>query len=199
MGTSTNHGSSRLIPSWGISRASLGTRQVPLDRQANEIWKSASADKEANLALQLSSVTVSHAAELAASSAEPAIAVRMFDDALDEHQDCGVVYDIARRALLRATRNKSGAEGFTQELFAEAANYYVSRDLPSLVAAKGRVATTSEALEVKDGIRELTRQVVAPLAVGLSDDIRERGALDTQKWRVVVGAALTALQGRGAK
>lgn len=195
MGTSTNQASPRLLPNWRIPRASLGTMQVPIERQASEIWKSASADRDGALAVELSSASMRYAAQLAATSVGSASAVRMYDDALDENQNCGVIYDIARRALIRATTSKSGAEGFAQELFVETANYYVSRDLPSVVAAIGRVATTSEALEVKDGIRNLTRRVVAPLTSQLSN----ASTVEAENWQTVVGAALSSLRVRGQK
>lgn len=174
-------------------RATLGNKQVPLDRQAVEIWKSAAADKDAMLAAHMSGPAIHNAANIAAASTDPHQATRLYENALNDHQAYGLVCDIAKRALLRATSAKTGAEGFAQELFAEAANYYISRDLPSFVAASGRASTTTEALAVKDGIRSLTRRVIAPLTDRISENVHANGALDVNTWRNFVADAFKAL------
>jgi len=95
------------------------------------------------------------------------------------------------------TAQAAGSVGFAAELFAEAAAYYVARDLPSVVGKDRRVATPAEAIRLKDAIRSVARstaQAAAREAVG-----REGAApVEPREWRAYVGGVLRALQGGGA-
>ena len=196
MGTSTNQRSPANIPSWRIAQRVLGASEVPIERQTLEVWNAATADRAGRLATELCSASIVDAVRIAATSAQPTNAVNQYDDILNQRQDSGVVYDVARRALLRAVSRKEGAEGFAKELFVEAANYYVSRDMPSVVAAKGRVATMTEAIAIKQRVRDQTKDAVTPIAAQFSNELKKRGSISTQSWTRAVAAALSALRGR---
>jgi hypothetical protein len=94
---------------------------------------------------------------------------------------------MGKRALARSAAAKSGAEGFASELFAEAASYYVSRDLPGFVGEPGRVGTTTDAINFKEQIRSVARD--AALSAGT---VRT----DPDGWQQYVSDVLKAL-GRG--
>jgi hypothetical protein len=157
MGTSINQRSPN-TPSWRLANAVLGNRNISAVRQSAELWAAALADRDGELSNKLLSPLLAEAAVIAnEDELSPSTAIQAYDDLLAEHFEAGLIFDLGRRALVRAASTQSRAPGFLAELFAEVASYYVSRDLPSFVASKGRVATSSEAIELKDQIAEIAR------------------------------------------
>lgn len=62
--------------------------------------------------------------------------------------------DLAQRALIQSFREGvDPARVFSANLFAEASDYLVSRDLPGFVGEQGRTKNVSQALEFKASIR----------------------------------------------
>jgi hypothetical protein len=163
------------------------------------LWRAATAEKDGRFVTELASEPIARAVVLASQAEDAVGAANQFNDALDERQASGIVFDLARRALLKSVVSREGASGFAQELFVEAANYYASRDLPSFVAARGRVATTSDSVSLKDQIRELTRRAVAPIANDVARAIRDRKSLDRKAWGDFVRLALDELRKRRPK
>ena len=104
---------------------------------------------------------VAAAGGIASSERRPAQAIRAFDLVLDQNSAHGLVTDMARRALARAVADGSGPSGFASALFSEAVSYYVSRELPSYVGSRETVRTTSSSIDLKNRLREITRQVVS--------------------------------------
>jgi len=196
MGTSTNQRSPRNVPSWRIAQRVLGASQVPIERQTLEIWSAAVGDRGGKLSTDLCSASILDAAMVAARGMEPMNAVSQYDSVLDQRQESGVVYDMARHALVRAAARKEGAEGFARELFVEVANYYVSRDMPSIVAAPGRVPNMTAAIAIKEEVRDQTKTIVAPHITQISSEFRDSGSISLQSWTSMVAAALAALRRR---
>jgi len=194
MGTSTSQRSARSIPSWRVLRAALGNTQVPAEMQASELWRAAGSDRHAELIATFGDPVLVEAANIAGRGNKPTRAAETFDSALDRDARSGVLFDCARRALVRAVANNAGAAGFASELFVEAANYYVSRDLPSFVGQAGRVPSASAALELKNDIREHTREAVRAVASTLKS-----GKVATDQWNAFIKDALSALQRRPRK
>jgi hypothetical protein len=116
----------------------------------------------------------------------PALAMREFDQAATETYSANLALDMAKRALARASADSSGAVGFASELFAEAASYFASRDLPSYVGGPGRISTTSAVIGFKDELREIARRTAR-----LSGNVRT----DSDGWRAYVNDILSSLQG----
>jgi hypothetical protein len=110
-----------------------------------------------------------------------------YDAALAHDRRSGLAAEIGRRALARAVSSRQGSLGFATELFSEATSYYVSRDLPSFVGARGRVETVSAAIELKSQIKRVTTEIVR--SVGSP-------ATDAHGWLTYVEKVLTSLQGR---
>jgi len=102
--------------------------------------------------------------------------------------NAGIAIDMGRRALIRCAAEKGGATSFVGELFAEAISYYVSRDLPSYVGAKGRIPSASEAIRLKEALRETTKQQVKSAG---------EPKLGPREWRGYISTVLKTLQGGG--
>jgi hypothetical protein len=110
-----------------------------------------------------------------------------YDEATLHLSDVGLAVDLGRRALVRAAAKNSGAIGFAGELFAEAASYYVSRDLPSFVAAPDHILNSSSAIALKEELRNVARQ--AAFIAGEPAD-------DRRGWNRYVARVITVLQAR---
>jgi hypothetical protein len=159
-------GTSKNVPSpdtppWKPLLAILGRTDVPPERQAQEIWRSAYAERGGRLADEFASPTVAAACRLASTSNDVRAASAEFSGHLAAAGRAGFANEIAKRALLRAVSTNQGVAGFAQELFAEATSYYVSRDLPSFIGARGRIESVSRGMEFKTQLKAIVRTRVA--------------------------------------
>jgi hypothetical protein len=169
MGTSTSQPSPK-TPSWRIARQLLGRDAAPLARQSEEIWKAAAADRGGLLGHELASSVLAAAGSVAAEATSPIDAVRALNRIAAEQRATGLALEFGRRALMRAVTGGGGAAAFGAELFAEVASYYASRDLSSYVGAAGRVATSSESIALKDGLRAIARGAAGEVPVRTDSD-----------------------------
>src|SRR4029077_2218838 len=102
--------------------------------------------------------------------------------------NAGLAIDMGRRALARTAAAKGDAASFVGELFAEAVSYYISRDLPSYVAARGRIPNTSETIRLKEALRESTKRQVTSIGAPRHTP---------REWRRYISQVLKSLQGGG--
>jgi len=127
-----------------------------------ELWRAAAADREGRLADELGGPLLAGASAVAVRAESVDQALASFDAQLSAERASGFVLELGRRALARAVGGSSPA-AFAAELFAEAAGYYVSRDLSSHVGAAGRVPNASAAIALKTGLQALARDAVGSL------------------------------------
>jgi hypothetical protein len=184
VGTSSNQPSPK-TPSWRLAHAVLGNPNVDSERQGQELWRSAIADQGATLAEGLGGSLVAKACTLATRAKNPSEAIVQFEKSVLEKHAASLIIDFAKRALARSVAVKSGASGFASELFSETAAYYISRDLPSFVGAPGRIKTTSEAIALKNQVRNHAREIAKIFPV----------RTDPKGWRNYVSDVLSALRG----
>ena len=149
MGTSSNQPSPN-TPNWQPAQAILGDPNWPVERQSEELWRSALTDRDGRLTEELVDPLLASACEIAEERIPPASAVQSFNDTLCEQYAAGLTLDMAKRALARASASGSGSVGFAEEFFAEATSYYASRDLPSFVGAAGRIQTSTDSIDLKE-------------------------------------------------
>jgi hypothetical protein len=183
LGTSANHPSPN-TPTWKLAKAVVGREDVPVHRQASEIWRAALGDRAEALKGELASGLIGRAAAIADSAKSPSVAVRQLEQLMLESRSTGLTVEVAKRALARAVAGQTGARGFAAELFAEATSYYVSRDLPSYVAGVGRVATTSGAIQLKAQLRSVAMEAASS---------RELASTDAAGWRRYVNRVVDDL------
>ena len=187
MGTSRNDPSPR-VPVWLPALAMLAREAVPQERQAVEVWRAAAADRSGRLAVELGDPLVARACEVASRSTGVAESLQAFDADVARSRSAGLYLDITRRALARTAARGGGASEFASELFAEAGNYFVARDLPSFVGASGRLSTVAAARGLASEISRITQERV--VSVGAPDHSTDQG------WRSYVDAALDVLTRR---
>ena len=187
MGTSSNQPSPK-TPSWRLAKAVLGSPSASPERQHQELWRAAIGDQGDALVEALGNPLLANACVLSTQSRSPYEAIGRFEQSLLDSHNAGLMLDLGKRALIRTVAAKKGAAGFASELFAETVSYYASRDLPSFVGAKGRILTTSDAIELKNQIQEHTRKIAKMFPV----------KTDPKGWKNYVSKVLDALQ-RGEK
>lgn len=192
MGTSVNQRSSTR-GAWAAQHVVLGATNVSMERQAIEVWRAAFGDRDQSLTDELCSPEILNGARIADSAVSSIAASARFDEVLDEMDSGSLAVEFARRSLVRATSSEGGAISFGADLFAETASYLVSRDLPSYVGSQGRITSSSEAIELKRAIRELSRTAATTVANTFSGE-----QLTTEEgWRAFVSATAKALGSGG--
>ncbi|MHB1191952.1 MAG: hypothetical protein ACYC6F_02810 [Longimicrobiales bacterium] len=162
-------GTSRNVPSpgqppWKMARAMLGRLETTPERQIGQLWRAAAKDLREALPTLLSSAGVAAAADVAASGLGPREAKAAFTERVAVTRDASLFVDLAQRALVRVCSHGGGRAAFAQEFFAEATDYYASRDLPSVVGTAGRVANAFAASELKKQLRSSTTALVQAAA-----------------------------------
>ena len=160
---------------------------MAVERQSLEIWRAAAADRGERLLHDLGNPTLAEACALVSRGMSVDGALSAYDEATLHVSDVGLAVDMGRRALVRAVTTNAGGAGFAGELFAEAVSYYAARDLPSFIAAPGRIPNSSAAIDLKENLRSIARQA----ASGAGEP-----PVDRRGWNRYVGRVLTALQGR---
>jgi len=187
VGTSRNDASPR-TPAWRIALAVIGAPEVGVSRQNAEIWRAAVADRGERLFKDFANPVLAAACRDVAGGVPVSDAIARYDRAALHQADAGLALEIGRRALARCTSRKADAAAFAADLFAEAVSYYASRDLPSFVAAQGRVPDTSRVIQLKNSLREATREQIKALG---------DPGLTLGEWRAHVKRALRSLQSEG--
>lgn len=162
MGTSRNDRSPN-IPPWRPALAILGKTNTTPEQQIREIWRAAAADRGEKLLRDFSHEALANACKLVAQRSSLAAGLNAYDASTIHASDGGLAIEMGRRALARCLASKSSPTQFVGELFSEAVSYYCSRDLPSFVAAPGRIQSTSSAIKLKAELRKLTRESVKEL------------------------------------
>ena len=183
MGTSANQPSPK-TPNWRLANAVLGNVTTSPERQHQELWRAAFGDQGDALVEALGNPLLAKACALSKRSISPSEAIGRLEKSLLDSNNASLILDLGKRALIRTVAARKGAAGFASELFVETVSYYASRDLPSFVGAKGRISTTSDAIELKNQIREHTRKITKMFPV----------KTDPKGWKNYVSKVLDALQ-----
>jgi hypothetical protein len=186
MGTSRNDASPS-TPIWKPTLAILGRPDVSIEQQLREVWRAAARDRGNALFESLADPSIASAFSIASERLSVERTLAKFDQANLHAYKSGLMLDVARRALARCAAQGEGASAFPSELFGEATSYYVSRDLPSLVAARGRVGSISEAIKFKNEIRSVAKDRVKRIATPKPS---------ASAWRRYVAEVLGSLQSK---
>lgn len=187
MGTSRNDASPK-TPPWRMALAVVGTSDISPSRQSVEIWKAVAADRGEKLFRDFANPALAAACRYVVEGLPVHDALARFDQSTMHESSAGLALEMGRRALARCSAQRTDAASFVGELFGEAVAYYASRDLPSFVAAEGRVANTSASINLKDSLRQTTKDQVKALGTP---------RLTSREWKSHITRVLKALQGEG--
>jgi hypothetical protein len=187
VGTSRNDPSPK-TPPWRMALAVVGTPDINPTRQGLEIWKAVAADRGEKLVSDFASPALAEACRYVAEGIAVHDALARYDRSTLHESGTGLALEMGRRAMARCAAQRADAATFVGELFAEAVSYYASRDLPSFVAAEGRVANTSSSIDLKDRLRQTTREQVRALG---TPRLTPRG------WKSHITRVVRALQTEG--
>lgn len=190
MGTSVSYASPG-TPRWRFSTQHLSNPQVPVERQVQEVWRAAAGDREAALSADLAVRPVVTALRIAATANNPLTALNTFDAEVDPADSASLGVEFARRALARTAAAGGGRPRYVGELFAEATNYYVARDLSSRVGRQGAVQTPSEGLAFKQAMEQTVR--VAATATAQAQPLPDGTLADL--WPALLASVLARLKG----
>jgi hypothetical protein len=94
--------------------------------------------------------------------------------------------EIAKRAAVQSVGASDRTSAFVQNLFAEASNYIVSRDLPGNVGLGNRTVDVSQAVALKSDLVQRTKDAVSAIAT----------ARASARWSEVAGQIVKKLSER---
>lgn len=174
MGTSTNQPSPS-TPSWHAAQAAYHDSRISTERAVQELWRAATHRTEGDLVKALASAVIARCGELAATESSRENAVRDASLLVAFSGEASLASDIAQRALIKAFRSPADRlAAFSANLFAEASDYLVSRDLPGFVGQSDHIGTPRQAIEFKAAIRDTVlttvQRIPRPVAGRLEGD-----------------------------
>ena len=160
MGTSVSHRSPD-TPNWRAVSLAYKYDSVPIKRAVEEIWRAATNQPDANLAVDLGTPIIARCLSIVVNSVTREEAVFNASREIALSRQVSLASDIALRALVQSFASaEDRVSAFTKSLFAEASNYLVSRDLSGYIGREGRARTVKESIELKNQIRDQITQIV---------------------------------------
>lgn len=175
MGTSMSHPSLPTL-SWRSVNASYDDSRIPPERVAREIWRAAKQTPDADVFGGLTSQAVYSAFVIAQTATEPLEAHRRCNAMISESKSASLLMEVAKRAVVQSVGKKDQASEFVSNLFREATNYFVSRDLPGHLGSE-RVKNVQAMIGFKS---ELIRKV------GESIEKLEQTPKNHKEWSTLV-------------
>jgi len=188
MGTSASHPSPSTI-NWHAVARGYERDDIPVERIAQELWRAAQSEPNANWSALLSSPIIATCFDIAVHGDDPVTAVRSATREIVRTRQSSIAADIAKHAVLRSVGATNRAETFVGTLFSEASNYLVSRDLSSYVGPTFRNQTVAQAIQFKKELSGRVAEVVRQAAPVPS-------TRDPQAWQAYVHRVAVELAGR---
>lgn len=184
MGTSTSHPSPRTL-GWSAVATGYTSSAVPLERVVVEVWRAAQSQTEP-LEKYLSSPVVFKCQEAVRQASSPSDALASVSHVLRESKQNTVIAELAKRAAAQAFRSDEPVRAWRVALFAETADYLVSRDLPGYVGPSFRNSTLNELLAFKDATVSRVKNIVSQV---------QADPHSAREWRSYILRALARLTG----
>lgn len=89
--------------------------------------------------------------------------------------------------MVKSLAARGSTIDFVGEVFSEAISYYASRDLPSFVAAEGRISSSSGAIKLKEQFRRIAKASVRSLG---------QPKYSEKQWKPYISQVLDTLKGQ---
>lgn len=158
MGTSVSQHSPRTL-GWQTVATGYDDPKIPVDRVVQEIWRAAKQTLQAQLLSNLGSPLVFELAGLVANSEGPAQAYTASVAAISKSKQASLFTEIAKRAVMQSTVGEDRVAAFSANLFAEATDYFVSRDISGHLGS-ARLEALDSVINLKAQIRSRVREIV---------------------------------------
>jgi hypothetical protein len=159
VGTSVSQGSPRTL-NWAVVSAAYRDPRVDLTRVVKELWRAAQSDPAANWAELLASPAVSICLDAALRSESAQSAIREATLNIAKERAGSIAAEIGKRAIVRSFSAHDRSAAFAAEVFGEASNYLVSRDLCAAFGSTDRFSSTSRMIAFKDALKERVHRIV---------------------------------------
>lgn len=152
--------------------------RFPADRVLREMWRAASDLQE-----QLKDPRIGRILEVALTKNSPAEVSYAVAREASRFGSPSLAIELARRAAVQTVGATDRANAFVQQVFAEASNYIVSRDLPGNVGLGSRNSDVSQGVEFKSELMQKTKDATK----AASGDASQASTKWTQLANRVVG------------
>lgn len=164
MGTSVSQQSPK-THNWQVV-AKLYTREdISIDRLTQEIWRAAINQEEGNLFKNLSAPIIADCLKIIQVTPSQSDAIRQIRNIVAHSGQTSLATDIAIRAAIQTYQSREDfTTSFTKNLFSEAGNYLVSRDLSGFIGF-GKLNNVSDAIELKKDIKRHISETVGDISL----------------------------------
>jgi hypothetical protein len=159
MGTSTSHPSPQ-TRAWRAVSASYRNKAQDAPAIAKIIWRASRLSGDLGMERLLAAPIVATCLNIAATSTTREIAAKRASRQIALSGQTGIGAELARRALVQSYAFEDRTEGFAKCIISEATNYFISRDLPSLLGSSTRFTSISDVASLKSEILQHVRGVV---------------------------------------
>jgi hypothetical protein len=189
MGTSVSHRSPS-TPNWRAVDAAYNSPIITTERLAQEIWRAAASQPGDNLATLLGAGVIASCAEAVVTAASPQQALAAMRRQFALSGEASIAGEIAQRATVTGFQSTGDRlTAFAAQLFSEASNYLVARDLPGFVGSSPRVPNVSAAAALKSEVCRHVAGVVHSLPCPPDT------TASAPAWSAYVGTVVQALKG----
>ena len=159
MGTSISQASPR-TESWEILRKLYVDAEIPVDRVVTELWR-ADRREEKSICEQLANDAILSIFNIVQESHDASKVMSEIASRAFEWDSPCLSIEIASRAAIQSALTANPREQFIANVFSEAANYIVSRDLAGLVGTGTRNHNIPQGLDFKQQLLTFTHQKAA--------------------------------------
>jgi hypothetical protein len=189
MGTSVSQRSPP-TPNWRAVGAAYNSPTIPTERVAQEVWRAVASQPGENLATLLGAGVIAGCAEAVVTAASPQQAIAVMRRQLALSGETSVAGEVAQRAAVTGFQSTGDRlTAFAAQLFSEASNHLVSRDLPGFVGSSPRVPNVSAAAALRADVCRHVAGVVRSIPCPPDATASEPA------WSAYVGAVVKALSG----
>lgn len=154
MGTSINHGSPRTTH-WKAVHVMYQDSRFPTDRVLREVWRAAGELQE-----QLKDPRIGRILDVALTKSDASQVSYAVAREASKLGSPSLALELARRAAVQTVAAPDRTGAFVQQIFSEASNYIVSRDLPGSIGLGNRNADVAQGAKFKDELVERTKSAV---------------------------------------
>lgn len=184
MGTSVSQHSPRTL-GWRSVGVGYDNPNIPVKRVVQEIWRAAKQSLQSQLLSTLGSPLIYELAELAAKSEGAAQAYAASVATISKSKQASLFTEIAKRAIIQSVAAEDKMAAFNANLFAEATDYFVSRDISGHLGST-RLGSLDSVIDLKAKIKLRVREIVSS---------QEATSRNTDEWLTFVNQCIDKLSG----
>jgi len=157
MGTSISHRSPNTLP-WRTVWSGYTNGSFSSDKISNEVWRAITNSSDYKIGEVLKSDFIYSMSRIASKTNNLSEAIGLATKYIITNKCNSILAEIAKRALIKSFIRGGKGETFKEQVFAETANYYISRDLSGFLNKSYRNKTIKDMIAFKNELIQITQR-----------------------------------------